>query len=210
MTASARVIIYRILVALNMPPKVNDWLTFAGGIHFKMSNNDRFVSLATRIALFLTKITALRTAQEGRSTTPATVSVEVRDLAFEEAKAVLRLLGGDVQEMADLDIPNARIIITDAGMEVKEIAIHERTTNVAFDGPTEGTATAIADGQGGKNWRVRVNSGSFVGLVASDTTTRHLSGYAGGDTLIIQYCEITKNGEPSEWSEDIKIILKKY
>ena len=65
MSNADKVTSIRIIAVLNMPIKVNYFIPFAGGIHYKMSNNNRFSGLMPKLNVLADYIKDLTDAQAG-------------------------------------------------------------------------------------------------------------------------------------------------
>lgn len=113
-------IIARVLVALNMPDKITDFILYGKSVQKSMNGNGNFSGSAAKVAQLLTDVTALDTSQTALNTKPPTTTVAARDVLWETVKNDLRLLKNDVQAAADAKPASAEAIIMSSGMDVKK------------------------------------------------------------------------------------------
>lgn len=201
---------YRALVVIGMPKKVNDYIPWAFAKHDKMKANPRFAALLPKLATFETDTKNLRDAQNGCTSKPPTVSTETRNYYWRLSKTDIRILKVNVQEMADLDPRNASVIITDAGFEVKQVAIRHKQKNMAVDGAEEGEVKLIAAGRGPHNWRVSYDQENWTVLLASKTSLKISKGNTPGEVLYFQNSLLVDESKSPEWSPSIRVVVKKH
>ncbi len=201
---------YRAAVVIGMPPKVNEYITWAFAKHDKMKNCSRFAALLSKLATFETDTENLRDAQNGWAQKPRTVSTETRNKYWEISKGDIRILAGNVQEMADLDPANATLIITDAGFEVKHVSIPKPKKNTSKDGAEEGEVILIGNWKGAHNWRMSKDQESWSNLLASKTRVTKSKGHTPGDVIYFQNSKLVDLDKEPEWSPSIRVVIKKH
>ena len=175
---------YRAVVVIGMPTKVNEYIPWATAKHDKMKSNTRYDSLAAKLVTFEEDNKKLRDAQTGCTSKPRTVSTETRNNYWNTSQGDVRILAGNVQEMADLDPANATIIITDAGFGVKHVPIKQKQKNTAVDGPEVGEVILTGEGRGPHNWRVSKDQETWTILLASKTATKKSKGHTPDDATV--------------------------
>jgi hypothetical protein len=201
---------YRAVVVIAMPDKVNDYIPWAFAKYDKMNGNTRYSSLAAKLLTFDADNKKLRDAQTGCTSKPRTVTTETRNNCWNISKADIRILAGNVQEMADLDTENAVLIITDAGFEVKHVPIPQKKKNTAVDGPEEGEVILTGEGRGPHNWRVSKDQENWTILLASKTGTKKSKGHTPDDVLYFQNSLLVNEDEDPIWSPSVRIRVKKH
>jgi hypothetical protein len=201
---------YRAAVVVGAPRKINDYIPWADAKQVKMKANPRFVSLEAKLDKFAEDNQNLRTAQAGCTSKPRTVTTETRDNYWNISKKDIKILAGNVQEMADLDPDNAVLIITDAGFEVKHVSIPKKKKNIAYDGPEEGEVILVGQWRGAHNWRVSKDQETWTILLASKTANKKSKGHTPDDVLYFQNSKLVGVDEDPVWSSSIRIRVKKH
>ncbi len=201
---------YRAVVVIGMPSKINEYLPWAIAKHDKMAANSRYDSLAAKLLTLKTDNTNLSDAQIGCTQKPRTVTTETRNKCWELSKGDIRILAGNVQEMADLDPANATLIITDAGFGVKHVSIPKPKKNTASDGAEEGEVILIGNWQGTHNWRISKDQESWANLLASKTRMKISSGHTPGEVIYFQNSKVVGIGKEPVWSPSIRVVIKKH
>jgi hypothetical protein len=201
---------YRAVVVIGMPSKINDYIPWALAKHDKMAANPRFVALAAKLLTFENDNKKLQDAQVGCTAKPRTVTTETRDNCWKISKGDIRILAGNVQEMADLDPDNATLIITDAGFDVKHVPTPKPKKNTGYDGPEEGEVILIGNWQGPHNWRVSKDQQTWANLLASKTRITKSKNNTPGDVLYFQNSKLTGLDEEPVWSASIRVVIKKH
>lgn len=201
---------YRNVVVIGMPKKINDYLPWAVAKHDKIAANPRFVALAAKLLTFKTDNGNLNDAQIGCTAKPRTVTTTSRNNLWEISKADIRIIAGNVQEMADLDTANASVIITDAGFEVKQVPTQQKHKNTAVDGAEEGEVILMGEGRGPHNWRVSKDQITWIMLLASKTGSKISKGHTPDDVLYFQNSLLVDEDKSPVWSESVRIRVKKH
>ncbi|MBK5284089.1 MAG: hypothetical protein JJE25_01690, partial [Bacteroidia bacterium] len=142
----ALTIIRHIIAVLDFPGDIDDFITYARGIHASMATNPLFAGLAAKIAALLIDIDKLDTSHTGTKTTPPTFTTAQRDTDLLKVQNKLRGLKLDVQGLADADTNNAEVIITAAGMKVKKFGAINKQDLTAKDGTVSGRVKLVAKG----------------------------------------------------------------
>ena len=201
---------YRAVVVIGMPSKINDYIAWAVAKHDKMAANSRFTSLAAKLLTFKDDNSNLSGAQIGCTQKPRTVTTETRNNYWNLSKADIRILAGNVQEMADLDTENATLIITDAGFGVKQVPIPHPKKNTYFDGPQEGEVILVGNWKGPLNWRKSKDQENWDYLMASKLRTTTSKGHTPGEVWYFQNSKLVGMNEEPVWSTSIRAVIKKH
>lgn len=200
-------IINRILVALNFPGRMNDFISKAKSIFSAMKNNAIFSALLPTINLFGGEIDTLDTTETAFKTKPPTKTRADRNVAKEAVKTRWRELARDVQDLADADPENAEAIITAATMDIKKSTIHQQQGNTAKNGPESGTVILTAQYPGPHNWRMSTDNITWTLLPASKGSRTIVTGLTPRQVYYFQNCRVMANGETGDWSQSIKITV---
>src|SRR6185503_13676272 len=72
-------VIRRVIAVLDFPTDIDDFITYANGIHASMAASTFFTTLATKLATLLTKIGVLQTSHNAVQTNPPTKTVAERN-----------------------------------------------------------------------------------------------------------------------------------
>lgn len=192
----------RVIAVLDMPADIDDFITFANGIHNSMTNSAYFGGLAARLATLLANIVLLQTAHNGTKTVPPTVTTTARDTELTKVQNNLRGLLNDVQGMADA-APNTNVaedIITSAGMKVKKQGAINKQDLEVKDGEISGTVMAVAKGaetsRAAHDWGVTKDDGvTWLPVTPTLAATTIISdGIEKGDTIKVRHRYILAEG----------------
>lgn len=200
--------IKRILVALNLPSQIGDFIIFAKAIYKAMVSSVHFTASASKISKLNADILALDMAETACNTKLPTGSVEARNACVELVKADLRSLCKDVQDVADSDPANAQAIIVSAGMSVKKMPSHAKQQNTAKDGAEEGTVELTAEGAGAHEWRMSTDDETWSLLPASFTSKTTVNRLTSGLVYYFQNRRLMSNDEKTDWSQSVKIRVR--
>lgn len=208
MTTKPKTIVKRIIVALNFPTKVTEFMLFAKAIYKAMQGNSNFTSSAAKVTALNTDIIALDAAQTACTTTPPTGSVEARNVLLEQVKNDLRALRNDVQNAADANPAKAEAIIASASMDIKKASTPQKHQNEAKDGIEEGSVDLVAIGTGPHEWRLSTDGNTWTPLPASRTAKTTVTNLTPGTVYYFQNRQMLTNDVKTEWSQSIKIRVK--
>jgi len=195
-------------VVLKFPTVVAIFLVYAKAIYKAMFENPLFAAFATKIAILITDVIVLDEAETGFKKVKPTHTASDRNAALEKVKGDLRTLRNYVQELADADPANAESIIESAGMSEKQQASHSRRKNTVKDGVESGSVDLTAEGAGPHEWRISTDEITWTFLPATLTAKTIVTGLRPGVTYYFQNRMMLPNGEKSEWSQSVKIMVR--
>src|SRR5689334_6055065 len=105
----------RVVVVLDYPTDIDDFIRYARSIHQSMASSSYFdVALAAKLAQLLAHIEALEAVQTGVRSTLPTHTIAQRNVALLDVQNDLRGLRMDVQAIVDADLTNAEVIVSAA------------------------------------------------------------------------------------------------
>ena len=133
----------RIIVALNRPDRIADFIVFANFVAQCFAADARFASPPIPLSVFKAHIAELE-AGEQHTYTRALGSVGDRDAKRLTVHNDLAQLGAFVQQLADTDLENALAIIEASGFDVKGSSGHGKSDFEAKQGPVSGSAHVVA------------------------------------------------------------------
>jgi len=195
-------------VVLKFPTVVAIFLVYAKAIYMAMVANPLFAAFAAKVAILITDINALDEAETGFKKVKPTHTASERDGALEKVKGDLRTLRNYVQELADADPVNAESIIESAGMSEKQQASHGKRKNTVNDGVESGSVELTAEGAGPHEWRISNDEITWTLLPATLIAKTIVTGLTAGVTYYFQNRMMLRNGEKSEWSQSVKIMVR--
>jgi hypothetical protein len=194
----------RIIAVLDFPTDIDDFITYARGIHQSMSTNPLFAGLAAKIATLLLNINKLETFHTGTKATPPTHTAAQRDTELTKVKNNLRDLRMDVQALADADTANAEVIIEAAGMKVKRFSPINKQDLAAKDGTVSGNVKLVAKGIGvahaAHDWAKSQDGTNWTPMTPTLAATTEEEGFTPGSIWDFRHRNILKDG-PTDWIE---------
>jgi len=199
-----KTLIKRIIVVLNFPKVISNFIVYAKAIAKAMDGNPRFTAQAVKVTKLKNDITALDVAETAFSTVPPTITIEERDQALKLVKADLRSLCRDVQSIADADIENAPAIVASAGMSIKRDSTHKTPKNTAADGAEEGSVDLKGEGAGPHDWRMSTDDKNWTllsGIRGSRTT---VFGLTSGTVYYFQNRRMLPHDVKTDWTPSVK------
>jgi len=208
MATKPKTVIKRVVVSLNFPKKIPDFIVYAKAIYKAMANNAYFTAFLAKITNLNNDIVQLDIAETACKTKPPTGSVDARNAALEVVKTDLRSLHSDVQNVADATPAKAEAIIISASMAVKKYNPHGKRQNSAKNGIEEGTVILIAEGTGPHEWRMSTDQTNWTSLPASITAKTTVNNLTSGMVYYFQNRQMLTKGEKTEWSAIVKIKAK--
>ena len=197
--------VYRAVVVAKAPTKINDFITWADGKYITMHANNRYTSLGTKLTALDAKNTLLRTAQDGFSAKPRTVSKAARDNAKKAVKTELIGIVTGVQVLADADTENASTIITEAGFGVKKIAGRGKQQNDVVQGEISGSVYIYGAGKGPHNFRMSLDGETWTILLGSKNQRKYQDGLKPGELYYFQVSKALADGLESPWSDTMSL-----
>ena len=199
------VIIKHLLAVLKFPRRITAFIEYARTIYDDMHGNALYAGSAAKLATLLANTDTLQAVQSGTKTRPATHSAAERNVAMDVVKDNLRALQGDVQDLADADKTNARVIIEGAGMQVKKTSTREKQKNSATNGPLSGQVDLIGEGPGPHEWRMSTDTVNWTYLPATKVAKTRVSNLPVGVIHYFQNRQIMPPGELSDWCQPVSI-----
>ncbi len=198
----------RILVALNFPTIIADFIVFAKTIYKAMFNNATFTASAAKVTALNADILLLDTAETNCNSIPPAGTVATRNTLLEKVKTDIRVLRNDVQSVADASPANAEAIIKSAGMGVKKSTPPGKRKNNAIDGADEGTVILTADTAGPHEWRMTTDEKTWMLLSSGRTAKTTVTGLSSGMVYYFQNRQMLPKNIKSEWSQSVKFRVK--
>ncbi|MEP7171286.1 MAG: hypothetical protein ABI855_18100 [Bacteroidota bacterium] len=203
-------VIKQVIAVLDFPKDIDDFITYANSIHNSMKNSSNFTSLAAKLATMLINIGSLQTIETATKTKPPTKTVSDRNGALVIVQNNLRELRGDVQTIANADIPNAEAIIISAGMKVKKQGAINKQDFTVKNGEISGTMELTAKGietRGAHDWGRSNDGTNWVSLTPTLAATTLDTGLTRGAMVEYRHREILKDG-PTDWIYSEEIVVQ--
>jgi hypothetical protein len=202
--------LHQATVALKLPAKIGDFVTYAHNVITKVTNNPSFPNITATIAALTAALSDLQNAETAalsRTKGAATVRNEKRTVVV----TLLRQLRGIVQTAADATPENGASIIESSGLAVRKVPARAARAFTAKPGPVSGTATVTAVSAGPRTfyeWQYSSDGGkTWVNAPSSVRTTSVLTGLPGGTTVQFRYRSVSKAGE-GDWSQAVALLVK--
>jgi hypothetical protein len=197
-------------VALYLPTKPVDLVTYATHVVNAMTGNAAFPSPTPTLAAIMAAATALQVAETAVLARGAG-SVATRN----QKKAALRLLfqqlGRYIQSVADETPENGPAIIASAGVAVGKTRVHAARAFTAQQGPVSGSAhlTAIvAARRASYEWQSSVDGGhTWVTAPGTLKASATITGLPVGVSVQFRSRAVTKAGE-GDWSQSVVLVVR--
>lgn len=200
-----------VIVVLDFPADIDDFLTYAGGIHDSMAASSFFSGLSAKLTTLDNDITALSDKQTAVNTTPPTATVAQRDIALLKVQDDLRGLRMDVQSLADATPTKAEDIATSAGMKVKKHATINKQDLVAKDGSVSGSVKLVAKAAGNvryaNEWGMSMDGTNWTYVLTTLQATTEVPGLMKGSIWDFRHRFILKDG-PTDWIEVMGHVVR--
>ncbi|HEY3819959.1 MAG TPA: hypothetical protein VGL81_22495 [Polyangiaceae bacterium] len=198
------------LVALMLPTKVADFITYATRVVTQMTGNVSFPTPTPPLATISAAIAELQTAETAAlaRTKGATTTRNEKRAAL---AMLLKQLAGYVQSIANATPENGPSLIQSAGIAVRKTPTHAARAFLAKPGPVSGSAkitAVVAARRSSYEWQSSVDGGKT--WVAAPTTLKAsttITGLPVGTAVQFRYRAITKAGE-GDWSQAIVLVVK--
>ena len=207
----ALTVVKRVIAVLDFPADIDDFITFAKGIHDSMLASPLFAALAPKLLTLKNDSITLDAKETGLKTKPPTTTKAQRDAALLVVQNDLRGLKADVQTLADATPANAENIITAAGMKVKKQGAINKQDFTVKDGEVSGSATLIAKGidaaRGAHDWAKSDDGINWSSLTPTLAATTVVSGLTRGTIVKFRHRAILKDG-PADWSQPEELVVK--
>ena len=169
----------RVVATLQFPTTIPAFIIYVRGIILKLTGNPNvpspYPALTSGTATCTTNANTLETT-EALVQTHASGSVAARDAAHETCKRDMRSIRNMVQQLADMNLPNAAIIIESAGLGVKTAGgrrtIEFDVKNTLISGAVKLTAAGILKSRGSHLWFYTTDLVGFTNKVVVPPTTK--------------------------------------
>lgn len=204
------VVTRRLIAVLDFPTDIDDFITYANGIHGSMTGSAFFAAFAAKLATLLTNIGNLTTAHNGTKTNPPTFTVADRNGRLLIVQDGLRSLRMDVQATADATPADAEEIITAAGMKVKRQGAINKQDFEVRDGKVSGNAKLVAKGsriRSAHDWAMSMDGTNWISITPTLAANTEVTGQTPGSILDFRHREIRKEG-PTDWIEFFNFVVR--
>jgi hypothetical protein len=196
----------RIIVALNLPKRILDFIAYARFIAQRLRDDPRFAPPSPRLAILEANLAKLEAAQAALATrAPGTVSA--RDALREAVRADLHGVKLWVQGLADANPAEAASIIQAAGMSEKGSSGHFKGGFEVKQGGVSGSARLIAVAEKTRasyDWEYSTDGTSWIRLDSTVRANTTVEGLIPGKMYFFRYRTVTKAGT-SNWSQVISL-----
>lgn len=199
----------RAIVALNLPDRNTDFISYAKSIQKAMAGNPNFTSSAAKVNQLLTDVNALDLSQTAMGTKPPTTTAAARDVHVEVVKADLRVLKTDVQTAADAKPASAEAIILSSGMSIRKTTSPSGYSNEVVDDVQLGSVILYATGGGPHEWQQSSDAGlNIIRLDATLVAKTVVSNLEPGKQIWFRNRAMYKNNMYGEWSTWLSFFPK--
>ena len=191
----------RVIVVLDFPADIDDFITYAKAIQLSMTSSSYFSALSVKLNTLNIDIAALEAAQAGVNATLPTHTTAQRDEFLLIVKNDLRGLKLDVQALVDADSVNAEAIVQAADMKVKQQGAINKQDFEVKRGDLSGTAKLIAKGKRERyanDWAMSQDGTNWVPIDPTLAATTIVSGLTRAQILDFRHRYILKDG-PTDW-----------
>jgi hypothetical protein len=199
----------RIVIALNPPRRMNDFLVYAKAIAARLSEDPIFTPPPPSLAGLEEGLVALESALVASTTRAAGLAV-ARKACEAQAMQGLQQLQRYVQNMADqAPAAEAAAIIERAGMSVKDVAGPSKATFVVKAGRVTGSAHAYARAaktRASFDWQLSSDGERWVSIASTVRADATFDELTAGTLYWFRYRTVTKEGT-SDWSEPVSLLV---
>jgi hypothetical protein len=205
---AVKVVIRRVIVALNFPREISKFIEYAGKIHNSMTANAAYAASAAKLATLATDLATLVADETATETKPPTKTKADRNTALNVVKNDLRSLRSDVQALCDATPSNALQLIADSGMSVKKETLHSKSKGSAKDGEVLGSVELEGDGPGPHEFQMSTDNKTWIALPSSRTRKTVILGLTSGTLYYFQNRQMLTKGLKTAWTESITLRVK--
>jgi hypothetical protein len=198
------------LVALLLPTKVADLISYATRIVTEMTGNAFFPTPTPPLATLSSAIGDLQVAQAAaiaRTAGAATTRNEKRAALV----MLLRQLRAYVQVVADATPENGPSIIQSAGLAVRKTPTKAARAFAATQGAVSGSAkitAVVAARRASYEWQYSLDGGkTWIAVAGTLKASTTVTGLPVGTAAQFRYRAITKAGE-GDWSQAVVLVVK--
>jgi hypothetical protein len=199
------IVIKRVIVSLDVPRKVNEFILYAQSIHNSMSASTVYAASAAHLATLATDLATLIACQTASKTTPPTKTTADRNTAWNAAKADLRVLKADVQILVDNSPANALEIIKDAGMKAKDENKAGKRKSSAKNGVVAGTVDLVGEGPGPHDFQMSTDNKTWIPCESSRTQKLTVIGLTSGVVYYFQNRQMLTHGVRTAWTASVSV-----
>jgi hypothetical protein len=186
----------RLIVAMNMPRRIHDFIYQAEFIANCLANDPIYAAATPPPATFEAHLTLLQQAAQNVYTR-ALGSVEARRAALATVQNDLHALCTFVQQLAEASPEAGPAIIADAGMSIKNATGPVRSGFVVKQGRVSGTARLIARAEGTRasyEWQYSLDEETWLSLEPTMHASQDVPGLVPGKVYFFRYRSLTKAG----------------
>jgi hypothetical protein len=200
-----------LLVAMNLPTAVPEFILKAKTVHGAMSKAPYFEASRATLAELATETVVLNDAQTGLAEKPPSSTTEIRNAAKARVKNLLRTLAGEVQTVANKNPEKAAEIIQSSGFDIKKASTSAGSKDEAFDGTEEGVVIVSAATPGAHEWMISYDGGATSKpLAATMNSTTIVSNLVPGQKVWFQNRTMLAGNTYGEWTQWYWIVPKIY
>ena len=203
-----KVVIRRVIAALNFPREISKFIEYAGKIHDSMKASTVYSGSAAKLATLATDTTTLTADETACNTKPPTKTKSDRNITLDAVKTDLRSLRADVQSLADASPKNALSIITDSGMSIKKESIRGKSVSTVKEDVAEGSVDLEGEGPGPHEFQMSIDNKTWIPLPSSRTRKTVVSNLTIGTLYYFQNRQMLTKGKKTAWTASISIRVK--
>jgi hypothetical protein len=204
------VVAARAIVALKLPTRIKNVITFAQSVATAMNNNASFPTPNPPLATLLADIQALSTA-EAAVLSRTKGAVETRNAKLAVVRADLENLKTYVQSVAGAGTAeNAQAVIASAGMTARKTTLHDKPALAAKDGSVSGTVNLVAKSAArtaAYEWQYSTDQKTWTTLPMTLQAKTGVSGLTAGTTYYFRVQPVTRTGAEN-WSQIVSLLVK--
>jgi hypothetical protein len=201
-------IIATIVVVLGLPTRNADLISFIANILARMTNNPNFASPTPPLATVGTALTAFQSAEASMKNLKG-----VKGDRAAKKKALIALanhLRDYVQEICELNVPNAEAIAQSAGMRLKLLTIPLKEDISVEDGLLSGSVVCNAKAvavDASYYWSYSVDQKVWISVPEKMQAKVTVSGLTPGQLYYFRFRALTRKGM-GDWSQTITHMAK--
>ncbi len=185
------------LVALKLPTRIKNFITFAQSVANAMTSNANFPSPNPPIATFTADVAALSTA-ETAVLARTKGAAETRNAKLAVVRADLENLKTYVQSIAGTVAPElAPAVIQSAGMASRKVTPHSKPALSAKHGSVSGTVNLMAKAAArtaAYEWSYSTDQKTWTALPSTLEAKTGVAGLTAGTTYYFRVQPLTRDG----------------
>jgi hypothetical protein len=198
----------RLIVAMNMPRRIHDFIYQAEFIASCLANDPIYAAATPPPATVEAHLATLHQAAQNVYTR-ALGSVEARNAALATVQNDLQALCTFVQQLAEASPEDGPAIIANAGMSIKNATGPVKSGFVVKQGKVSGTARLIARAEGTRasyEWQCSLDGETWLSLEPTMEASQDVSGLVPGTLYFFRYRSLTKAGV-GDWSQVVSLCV---